>query len=165
MYSLVARCPKSPGAQCNFFLWGKDDVRARELMALQYPEAPRTPTRSSEVPVVSLPTPNSGDSTIARKNVAFGWQRQKLLDASPTPSRFNDAGFGFTEHDDMTTRVIKLLRSNNIELKASTEVQLRHMISSEVGAYEIKLQKSGEAILELGRRLNELESACAQFTS
>lgn len=82
---------------------------------------------------------------------------QQLLDDSPIPSRFNDARLGSTGNDDITARVLELLRSNNMELKGSTEVRLRHMISSEVGAYEIKLRKSREAIFE--RRLNELESA------
>jgi hypothetical protein len=53
----------------------------------------------------------------------------KLLDTSPTPGPFKEAAsLGLEIESGLATTILKLIRSDNLELKASTEMQLRHEI-------------------------------------
>jgi hypothetical protein len=58
--------------------------------------------------------------------------------------------------------VLGLLRSDNVRLRSSTEVHLRHTISLAASVYETKLRKSEETISELRKMLDVLEKDRAE---
>ncbi len=151
--NLVLRCRLPREEQCKFFLWEKDEAAAREQNASHPLPVPQTPTRRQNSHPVSLPTPNSRASGDRTSRPAF----LQSLDMSPTPRRFNEVGFKSDEDEDLSVAVLELLRSDNLKLKTSTEVQLRHTINSAVGVYETRLRKSEGTISELRRKLDDLE--------
>jgi hypothetical protein len=70
---------------------------------------------------VSLPTPNSRDH-ISADNIAASQPRLlQSPNTSPTPGRFNDTtSLNPDGESDLSTTVLELIRSDNLELKAST---------------------------------------------
>ncbi len=54
--------------------------------------------------------------------------------------------------------VLKLIRSENLKLKASTEMQLRHEIDLELDLGATKEQRHKDTISKLCRRIDELET-------
>ncbi len=90
-------------------------------------------TERLETRTVSLPTPNSRDRMSACNDTASQPRLLQSLDTSPTPGRFNDrASLNPEGESDLTTTVLELIRSDNLELKASTEMQLRHEIGLKI---------------------------------
>lgn len=176
----VLRCQQPNEKQCRFFLWEKDEVAAREQNASHLP-APQTPTNKNlgrNVPPFrtsmfatpgqnsagrpenhpeSLPTPDSRDGVWASNDRTSRPVYFQSPDVSPTPRRFNDFEFKSDEDADLSTTVLGLLRSEKLELKTSTEVHLRHTISSQIAVYETRLRKSEATISELYKKLDELE--------
>ncbi len=171
----VLRCPRSIPDDCGFLLWERDEPAAREKSTSHNPQVPQTPTKivsvnngsiprpsmlatppgqpstgKERIAPLHLPTPNSNGDT-SRKTFL------RSLDMSPTPRRFNSAE-GMADDDvDLSTSVPEVLRSNNVDIRASVEVLLRHTINSTIGVYESKLQTSKQTISELCNRLNGLE--------
>jgi hypothetical protein len=149
---LVLRCSQSRSEQCEFFLWEKDEAAARELKDPQHMPAPQTPTNRYHRGAQSLLTPNTRE-TISSSNRRV----PQLPDMTPTPHRYNDDPFKSESDTDLTTAIMELLRSDNVELRTSTEVQLQHTIGLGVGVYEAKLRKFEETVAKLRKKLDELE--------
>lgn len=61
--------------------------------------------------------------------------------------------------------VLELIRSDNLELKVSTEMQLRHEIGLKLDVSETKLRRSKETISELRKRIDELETMVLHLTA
>jgi len=61
--------------------------------------------------------------------------------------------------------VLELIRSDNLKLKASTEVQLRHKIGMKLDVGETKLQRYEETISELCNRLDGMETTVLHLTA
>ena len=74
-------------------------------------------------------------------------QLLQSADTSPTPGRFYDRTslYGNGE-SDLATAILELLRSDNLKLKASTEVQVRHEIGLALDVGETKLRRYEETI-------------------
>jgi hypothetical protein len=113
---------------------------------------------------LSLPTPSSRDH-ISSGNTMVSQPRLPQLDTSPTPGRFSDlAGLSLPREPDLTTTVLDLIRAEYPNLKASTEMQIRHEIglASDVG--ETKLRRYEGTIAELNKRVDELETMVLNLT-
>ena len=107
----------------------------------------------------SLPTPDSREHRVASTNTGSEQRPLQLLDTSPTPGRFKDvASLGLEIESGLTTTVLKLIRSDNLQLKASTEMQLRHEIDLELDLGAARLQRQKETISKLCKRVDELEA-------
>jgi len=114
---------------------------------------------------VSLPTPHSPDHMFASNNKASQPRRLQSLDTSPTPGRFNNGKSLHPEgQSNLTTIVLESIRSDNLELKASTETQLRHKIGLKLDVDETKLRRYEETISEQRERLIELETMVVHLT-
>jgi len=61
------------------------------------------------------------------------------------------------EDANLSITVLELLQSNNVVVKTSVEVLLRHTIESTIGAYDSKLRTSKQMICELCSRIHSLE--------
>ncbi|MCJ1436343.1 hypothetical protein MMC27_005721 [Xylographa pallens] len=124
-----------------------------------------TPTRDPPEVVerggTSLPTPYSRDRRPATSHSLVGLRRRQLRDTSPTPGRIFIATNSITnpgeEDSDLTTRVMDLIRSDNLELKATTEMQLQHEIDLELDLSKAKMRRYENTIYTLYERLNDLE--------
>ena len=113
----------------------------------------------------SLPTPDSREHRAASCNKDSEQRLFQLLDTSPTPGRFRDAARpGFDAESDLTTTILKLIRSDNLELKASTEIQLRHEIDLQLDLGTAKEQRHKDTITRLCTRVDELETMVLQLT-
>ena len=66
---------------------------------------------------------------------------------------------------DLTTTVLELIRSENIELKASTEMQMRHEIGLRLDVDGTKVRRYEETIRELRKRLDEMETMVLHLTT
>ncbi|KAJ5209977.1 GRF zinc finger domain-containing protein [Penicillium cf. griseofulvum] len=75
---------------------------------------------------------------------------------SPTPKR----RLGHVEVPDqpLLAEILELLKSANIEMKASTDSQLRHLVNMGVAGYETKIRTCEATINELRNKLVEMES-------
>lgn len=141
---IVLRCSRTP--QCEFFLWEKDEHIARASMS-----SPRTP-QQNRGRTLSYLTPTSG-------NDAQGGRRILNYESSltsPTPNRHIDRAEVLEQ--PLLTEILELLKSANIELKASTESQLRHSVNMKVAAYEAKVRTCEATINDLRSKLVEMES-------
>jgi hypothetical protein len=88
------------------------------------------------------------------------------LSTSPTPGQFNDkTSPNFEEESDLTTTVLELIRSDNLELKVSTELQLRHEIGLKLDVGRTKLRRYEDTITELRKRLDEVETIVLHLTA
>lgn len=176
LYMQVLRCQRPRRDQCQFFLWERDEPTAREQSNLANPAVPQTPTKCGPAynqsnprlpmfatppgesstgkrrlePVAHLPTPNSKDG-ISRPTFL------RSLEMSPTPHRSYDMEFAPDDDIDLSTTILELLRSNNVVIRASTEVLLRHTVGLAIGAYESKLRISGQTIFDLCKKVDSLE--------
>ncbi|RFU33944.1 hypothetical protein B7463_g2349, partial [Scytalidium lignicola] len=112
----------------------------------------------------SLPTPTSRLHTTSNRST--NPQHQPLqLDATPTPARFKDpAHLCFNTESDLTTIILKLIRSDTTELKISTEIQLRHEIELHLDLDMAKEQRHKDVISRLSKRVEELETLVLQLT-
>ena len=79
-----------------------------------------------------LPTPTSNGDTFRKTFL-------RSLNILPTPRRFNSAK-GIADDDvNLSISILKVLRSNNVDIRASIEVLLRYTINSIIGVYKSKL--------------------------
>jgi len=91
--------------------------------------------------------------------------RLPQLDTSPTPGRFSDlAGLSHLREPDLTTTVLDLVRAEYPNLKASTEMQIRHEIGLALDVGETKLRRYEGTIAELSKRVDELETMVLNLT-
>jgi hypothetical protein len=115
---------------------------------------------------VSLPTPKSRDHTSANNLMASQLRRLPSRTMSPALSRFNDrASLNPEEEPNLITTVLELIRSDSLELKASTELQLRHEIGLVLDIGRTKVGRYQEIITELRIRLNEVEKMALHLTA
>ena len=113
----------------------------------------------------SLPTPTSRAHRPASnsRSAAELWRRHER-DTSPTPARRRAATSATQvgdeiadEDDDLTNRVVALVRADNPELKVATEMQLRHEIDLELDLSAAVVSRYERTIAALYRRLEALE--------
>lgn len=64
----------------------------------------------------------------------------------------------------LTSTVLGLIRSDNVELKPSTEIQIRHEIDLVVDIGKAKVQRFDETISKLHERVDELERMILHLT-
>jgi hypothetical protein len=115
---------------------------------------------------ISLPTPNSRDHASVSNSMACRSQPLESPAASPMPNRFNDkASLSREGGIDLTTTVLELIRSEKIELQASTQMQLCHEIGLKVDVDQAKLRRYEATISELRKRLDELETMILHLTA
>jgi hypothetical protein len=115
---------------------------------------------------VSLPTPGSRDHMSADNMTASQPRLLHSRNTSPTPGQFNNkASPNLEEKSDLTTTVLELIRSDNLELKASTELQLRHEIGLKLDVGRTKVRRYEETITELRKRLDEVETMVLHLTA
>lgn len=70
----------------------------------------------------------------------------------------------FEEESSLTSTVLGLIRSDNVELKPSTEIQIRHEIDLVVDIGKAKVQRYDETICKLHERVDELERMILHLT-
>jgi len=75
---------------------------------------------------------------------------------SPTPKRHFDQAEVLDE--PLLTEILELLASANMEMKVSTELQLRHLVNMKVATYETKLRTCETTINDLRSKMKEMES-------
>lgn len=114
----------------------------------------RSFTERQENRTASLSTPNSRDRMTSTNRTTSQLQLLQSADTSPTSGRFYDRTslYGNGE-SDLATAILELIRSDNLKLKASTEVQVRHEIGLALDVSETKLRRYEETISELRRGL------------
>jgi hypothetical protein len=114
---------------------------------------------------VSLPTPDSQGRISASNDTTSESRLPRSPEMSPTPGLFNNRVRGsLPGKPDLTTTVLELIRSDNIELKTSTEMKLRHEIGLESDVTHAKLRRYEETISELRKRVDELETMVLHLT-
>ena len=135
----------------------KNDLGANDpLTGAPQHAAAGPPTLERPTNTVTLPTPETGnrlfvDNTTSRSTIL------QSPDASPTPRRFHDVQLKLDDETNLSTNVLQLLHSDNVKLRVSTEIHLRHIITLAEDVYEIKLRKFEATVSELRKRLDELE--------
>lgn len=117
----------------------------------------------------ALPTPDTNNKGKAIVDLTVFTDSEagpsNAIATSPTPARFNNPIIPRDEKkSDLASTVIKLLRSENVELKESTEMQLRDEIEVGVAVMEMKLKKYQETLKMIYRRLDELENTVLLLT-
>jgi hypothetical protein len=118
--------------------------------------------QSSPLP---LPTPNSRDLMSSSNAMVSQSQLLQQRDTSPTPGRFNDVAIPSPPAEsDLTTRILELIRAEHPQLKASTEMQLRHEIGLAIDVGETKLRRNEVTISELRKRVDDLETMVYNLT-
>jgi hypothetical protein len=86
-------------------------------------------------------------------------------DTSPTPGQFNDNyGHDPASESDLITRVLDLIRADHPDLKASTEMQLRHEIGLTLDLEETKSRRYESTISMLRKKVDELETMVFHLT-
>lgn len=99
----------------------------------------------------SLPTPDTGGRTL---NAALQRSRGESL-----PPQLGDAITLDSERtSSLSATVLKLIRSEKVDMKESTEVQIEHEIDTEVALYEQKLRSYEKTNKKLSKRLDEMEN-------
>ena len=107
----------------------------------------------------SLPTPHSRDHRSASSRSLAELRRAQLRDTSPTPSRFVATNSAIlAEESDLTTRIVALIRSDNPDLKITTQMQLQHEIDLELDLSAATLLRYENTIGTLYKRVAELET-------
>ncbi|CZR66097.1 uncharacterized protein PAC_15998 [Phialocephala subalpina] len=115
---------------------------------------------------VSLPTPNSRDHMSADNMMASQPRLLPSRNTSPTPGRFNNrASLNPEGESDLIATVLELIRSDGLELEASTELQLRHEIGLVLDVGRAKVGRYQETITELRKRLDEVEKMVLHLTA
>lgn len=138
------RCPNTN--DCKFFLWEKDELTAKVSKS-----EPRTPQHNRRR-TPALLTPVSRHDTQGRRESLH----LESSISTPTPKRvFDHVG---VPDQPLLTEILDLLKSANIEIKASTELQLRHSVNMRMATYETKVRTCEATIDELRAKLVELGS-------
>lgn len=93
---------------------------------------------------------------------------EQLADISGTSSTSarskNLAGFGLEMESSLASTVLELIRSDKVDLKPSTEIQIRHEIDLVVDLGNTKVQRYQETISKLHERVDELEQIVLHLT-
>lgn len=111
---------------------------------------------------ISSPTPKSRDHKSPSETMASEPQQRET---SPTPARFNDSGIlNPEEESDLAAKVLDLVRADFPNLKASTELEIRHEIGLALDMGETKLRRYEVTIRELMKRVDELETMVWNLT-
>ena len=63
-----------------------------------------------------------------------------------------------SDEPELLIDILKLLQSENVEIKGSTEIQLRHKVNMAVTMYETKIRTCKGTIDELHAKLAEMET-------
>jgi len=106
-------------------------------------------TERQENRTASLPILNSRDRMASTNRTTSQLQLLQSADTSPTSGRFYDRTSLYgNEESDLATAILKLIRSDNLKLKAFTEVQVRHKIGLALDVSETKLRRYEETISE-----------------
>jgi hypothetical protein len=94
----------------------------------------------------------------------------QTLGTSPTfaPPIFSPpkgmASLSLEGESSLTLTVLDLIRSDNVELKPSTEIQIRHEIDLMVDIGKAKVERYEETISKLHKRVDELEGIVFHLT-
>ena len=99
-------------------------------------------------------------------NTAGKMELPRSSDISPTPNRVKDGAIlKLQKESDLATTVLKLLRSDNLKLRAATETQLRLEIGLRLDMDATKLRRYEETISELYNKVDELETMVANLSA
>ncbi|MCJ1380565.1 hypothetical protein MMC17_003673 [Xylographa soralifera] len=113
-----------------------------------------------------LPTPTSRESRAASRHSLAEARLRQLRDTSPTPRRFIATESTILGEDaDLTAKVVNLIHADNLELRASTEMQLRHEIDLELDLSKATLRRYENTIYTLYKRVDDLEKEIVSSTS
>lgn len=138
--------------------------------------APESPSKSLKTSLLSTPTQRFADKlkigstpllvsnqdVISTKNAK---QTAQELGPSPIFTRAKGMVIPVLEGESsLTTTVLGLIRSDNVELKPSTEIQIRHEIDLAVDISKAKVQRYEETISKLHGRVDELEQMILHLT-
>lgn len=147
------RCINSRDGDCGFFLTEKDEPKARLQKSQDVPtSAPRTPAARRAVDAIPTPTTGSGSRVGLFSGGSMKSYTSRINDSpSARRRRANTA-----DDDDLASRVIDLLRDDEIAIKPITESAIRHIIGEEISSLESKLQNSEKS---LKFALEKLENA------
>ncbi len=103
----------------------------------------------------SLPTPDTGNQLVG---VATSSRSRLPNRTSPPPQLEHAIILNNERESNLTAAVIKLIRSEGIEMKESTEIQIRHEIDMELRLNETKERSYKGTISKLSARLDQLEN-------
>ena len=76
----------------------------------------------------------------------------------PSPLTDNSKDCTIRGIPNLASRVLRLIREDNLELKGSTELLIRHEIEVELGLNVTKVASCERTILRMAERINKLES-------
>jgi hypothetical protein len=101
----------------------------------------------------SLPTPDTSKKVI---DIATTPRSRFSHRESPPPRLEHTINLKTERSSNLTETVISLIHSENIELKESTEIQIRHEIDMELDLNEAKALRNKKTISKLSTRIDEL---------
>lgn len=139
--------------------------------------APETPNKTIKVSILSTPSQRFaemlqiGTSTLSGSNLdqipttSNAERTAPELDALPISARGKSIANPSLRGDStLTSAVLDLIRSDNVELKPSTEIQIRHEIDLVVDVGRARVQRYQETISKLHERIDELERMILHLT-
>ena len=141
------------------------------------PKTPKTSEKVAPASILSTPTRSFAEKLRLEASPLFAPNPQPLPatnNRAPTAERLGaslildhktrKANSGLEEDSSLTTTVLGLIRSDNIQLKPSTEIQIRHEIDLVVDVGKAKILRYEETISELHQRVDELEKMILHLT-
>lgn len=141
------------------------------------PKTPETPGKAAKSSILATPTQlfaeklrieaslPSAASLAPLPDTNNGEPTGEELEASPLLDRVKrKVNSGFEADSNLTSTVLDLIRSDNIELKFSTEIQIRHEIDLVVDVGKAKIERYEETISKLRERVEELEKMILHLT-
>lgn len=115
--------------------------------------------------LVSLPTPDSGGKPVGDMTTSEPRLRQSI-EILPTPARLNNTiNLRGERKSDLTMTVLRLIRSDNLELTESTEFQIGREIDLELDLNKARVRRYKETISKLCKRLDESETTVGHLTA
>lgn len=141
------------------------------------PVAPQTPNKAARTSNLATPTQRFAE----KLRIGLSPPRASDLDLIPISNHAEHApvplgpspistrdklavNAGLRQESSLTSTVFDLIRSDNVELKPSTEIQIRHEIDLVVDVGKAKVQRYEETIYKLHERIDELEKLVLHFT-
>jgi hypothetical protein len=134
------------------------------------PAEPETPSKAARTSDLSTPTsrfaqklkisgcplyPTIPDMSSFDNNTGHV---PRQLDASPILTHDRSGGTAsLPEESDLSSTVLDLIRAENVDLKSSTKIQIRHDIDLVVDVAKAKVQRYEQTIQRLHERIEELE--------
>jgi hypothetical protein len=141
------------------------------------PKTPETSDKAVRASILSTPTQRFAERLRIGASPLLGSNLSPIpptnnreptedgLEASPLLNRTKrKANSGFEADSSLTSTVLGLIRSDNVELKPSTEIQIRHEIDLVVDVGKAKIQRYEETISKLHERVDELERMILHLT-